>query len=38
MNRKIRLCTIKIRSIKKSEKILYLYDFCEKNKIDLIFI
>jgi exonuclease III len=38
MNSKIKICSINIRSIKKSEKMLYLYDLCEKNKIDLIFI
>ena len=38
MTEKIKIATINIRSIKKVEKILYLYDLCERNKLDLIFI
>jgi hypothetical protein len=38
MIEKIKIATINIRSIKKVEKILYLYDLCERNKLDLIFI
>jgi exonuclease III len=38
MNDKIKIATANIRSLKKVEKILYLRDICEKNKIDILFI
>ena len=38
MDEKIKIATGNIRSLKKIEKILYLHDICEKNKIDILFI
>jgi hypothetical protein len=38
MDENIKIATANIRSLKKIEKILYLHDIFEKNKIDILFI
>lgn len=38
MNENLKIASANIRSLKKIEKILYLHDICEKNKIDILFI